>query len=290
MAKYEVVHSCLHSQTHVLFGPNKDRERKLEWLATTLCTECYHAKLVEDREAASKQCHEWSKVEGLSPLVGTPKQIAWAETLRASMLGNARIEADRIKSRIDLVSEQRGADKAQAAWAAILDSLTWISQQDQAKFWIDNRDRPAAELILLCPYVAEHLPVLVGERQASRIEEKQAEVSAEAAKKAEEAAKQKRINDRRESDRRRFEQLFGSGFALAVKTDSSKKRVYIGGYPAAATYFATGDRYNAADSLAIGKVVSKVAERLSVTEDEARQQVLEFCRDLCKFWNSLRIN
>lgn len=44
MAKYTVEHSCGHTQVHVLFGPTKDRERKLEWMATQPCTECWAAQ------------------------------------------------------------------------------------------------------------------------------------------------------------------------------------------------------------------------------------------------------
>ena len=44
MAQYTVEHSCGHTQVHVLFGPTKDRERKLEWMATQPCTECWAAQ------------------------------------------------------------------------------------------------------------------------------------------------------------------------------------------------------------------------------------------------------
>jgi hypothetical protein len=44
MAHYQVSHSCGHSQEHQLFGHGKDREKKLDWLATTNCKECYKAR------------------------------------------------------------------------------------------------------------------------------------------------------------------------------------------------------------------------------------------------------
>lgn len=52
MAKYTVNHSCGHTQTHDLFGPGKERERKIAWLETTDCKECWTAKQREERKAA----------------------------------------------------------------------------------------------------------------------------------------------------------------------------------------------------------------------------------------------
>lgn len=41
MAKYIVHHRCGHEQEHVLFGPGKNRESKLQWLEQCDCTECW---------------------------------------------------------------------------------------------------------------------------------------------------------------------------------------------------------------------------------------------------------
>lgn len=50
MAKYTVKHSCGHTQTHDLFGPGKDRERKIAWLKTTVCKKCWIASQREARK------------------------------------------------------------------------------------------------------------------------------------------------------------------------------------------------------------------------------------------------
>lgn len=52
MAKYTVNHSCGHTQTHDLFGPGKERERKIAWLETTSCKECWKAEQREVRKEA----------------------------------------------------------------------------------------------------------------------------------------------------------------------------------------------------------------------------------------------
>lgn len=47
MAKYNVDHICGHNQTHELFGPGKERDRKIAWLETTICTDCWKAEKKE---------------------------------------------------------------------------------------------------------------------------------------------------------------------------------------------------------------------------------------------------
>lgn len=41
MAKYDVTYKCTHEGTVELFGKTTDRMKKIEWLETTLCPECY---------------------------------------------------------------------------------------------------------------------------------------------------------------------------------------------------------------------------------------------------------
>lgn len=51
MAKYTVTHDCGHAQTHELFGKGSERERKLEWMKGTDCTDCWKEKQREARKA-----------------------------------------------------------------------------------------------------------------------------------------------------------------------------------------------------------------------------------------------
>jgi len=44
MAGYTITHRCGHTQEHQLFGPGKERDRKIEWLAGTVCSECYRGE------------------------------------------------------------------------------------------------------------------------------------------------------------------------------------------------------------------------------------------------------
>jgi hypothetical protein len=80
MAKYDVTYSCGHSDTIQLYGPNKERTRKIEWLERDgLCPECYKAKM--EQQAVKK-----SNEMGLPELVGSEKQVAWAKKIRLDMI------------------------------------------------------------------------------------------------------------------------------------------------------------------------------------------------------------
>jgi len=55
MAKYRVTYSCGHEREVQLFGPLKERDRKLTWLASQVCPDCAsparpkpQARLVKD--------------------------------------------------------------------------------------------------------------------------------------------------------------------------------------------------------------------------------------------------
>lgn len=51
--KYDVTHACGHNNTVELYGPNKERERKIKWMENTVCSACYRAEQEED---AAKTC------------------------------------------------------------------------------------------------------------------------------------------------------------------------------------------------------------------------------------------
>jgi len=52
MAKYQVTYGCGHTGTVDLIGPTKQRENRLEWLATQLCPDCWKEK--QAKEAPSR--------------------------------------------------------------------------------------------------------------------------------------------------------------------------------------------------------------------------------------------
>ena len=85
MAKYTVLHACGHDQTHQLFGPHRDRDRKIQWLETTLCSDCWKQSQQESAKDATNELR-------LPQLEGSEKQVAWAERIRIE-LGRKFIES-----------------------------------------------------------------------------------------------------------------------------------------------------------------------------------------------------
>nr|DAS58929.1 MAG TPA: hypothetical protein [Caudoviricetes sp.] len=121
MAKYDVTYACGHTETVNLYGKTSERERKIEWMENNcVCPACYKA----DRQAKAA---ETAAAYDLPALVGTEKQVAWAETLRAEIF----------KEVADL--EKKAGKPAAEADGKFAEFFVWLKGQTEARFWIDNR-------------------------------------------------------------------------------------------------------------------------------------------------------
>ncbi len=118
MAKYTINHACGHQVTVQLFGPYKDREKRIAYLETCECDECRKAKANAAAEAAKEE-------RGLPDLAGSEKQVAWANSIREG----AFKALDCLKPFI--VNEQ--VREMVESWR------TRMTSENSAKWWIDNR-------------------------------------------------------------------------------------------------------------------------------------------------------
>lgn len=59
MAKYGITYACGHEAVVDLVGKMTDRERKIEWLETTLCPECYAKKQMEENQTVVMKYSEY---------------------------------------------------------------------------------------------------------------------------------------------------------------------------------------------------------------------------------------
>ena len=107
MAKYSVTYACEHTGRVDLIGPYKQREYRLERLATEVCEDCKLAAAQERATAASTA----AAAAGIPVLVGTPKQVAWAATIRQEYLDEVL--------------------------CGVADNV--IEREARASWWIDNR-------------------------------------------------------------------------------------------------------------------------------------------------------
>ena len=120
--KYSVAYACGHTKMIQLYGKNSERERKIAWMETTLCPECYKAKMEAKREAENEKAAEAAVQRGLCELSGSPKQIAWANTIREKWFAAAEDEMD----------------TAHPDAKAI---LSYAGQIAESRWWIDNREK-----------------------------------------------------------------------------------------------------------------------------------------------------
>lgn len=176
MAKYDVTHACGHSQEHQLFGSHRDRDRKLSWLATVPCGACARAEREQQKIAAAKAAAKSSEAIGLPALIGSEKEIAWANQIRLEKLADADasianlrarmaqpIDADRpeLQERLAAIIEMEAGGHLDAARA-------WIASQPMAKWWIDQREKIGAALLLLAPCLLPYLEAIAPDVAAAR--------------------------------------------------------------------------------------------------------------------------
>ena len=119
--KYEITYSCGHKGTVELFGPGKERERKIWWYENRCdCPACAEA----NRRAKLEQQMEKDAEAGLAPItIGSEKQIAWATSIR-----------DQLIRRMMTKVQPEYAERVNKIIAKI------AVEKNDARWWIDNRN------------------------------------------------------------------------------------------------------------------------------------------------------
>ena len=117
-------HSCDHEQLHFLGGYASQKERKAKWLRTTKCQSCFIADKQLERADAAIVTDAAIAHLNLPSLVGSERQTAWANTIRAKRLASML-----------LIMSSAPCDQS----ACLLVS--------DAKWWIDHRDVSDVDLV-----------------------------------------------------------------------------------------------------------------------------------------------
>ena len=147
MAKHTIVRACGHNDVVTIRGSAKRLHLKLGRERARTCRPCYVQSQKAQAEAAAE-------AEGLPPLTGSPKQIAWAISLRHKALSDA-------EAYLDHLDENEGRPKASARDAELFEAkkervLEPMKAQSEAAWWIDRRhDSPVALLESLWAKVVE---------------------------------------------------------------------------------------------------------------------------------------
>lgn len=141
MAWEYVTHACGHEVRHQYYGKTRDRKWQMQRDAQKLCEECYRAQLEKERAAENEAAAAAAQEQGLPALQGTPKQIAWAETIRAKGLTALDRAASEIAEQVKIdVAEGRVSPEAVDAVQLACDAVIggWVALTD-AGAWIDAR-------------------------------------------------------------------------------------------------------------------------------------------------------
>ena len=127
MAKYEVTYACGHTETIQLYGKSAERQKEIARLENRLCKKCY---IAEQREAA-KEVVNSVKDFGLATLTGSPKQVAWAESIRAKFFAGYGEQLNKEAEKTEKVAEFRD----------------FLVGQEEATYWIDTRSFSTRERV-----------------------------------------------------------------------------------------------------------------------------------------------
>lgn len=123
MALFDIHHSCGHTAERQIYGTdvNGERQRQAEKLGRGPCPDCRRRQYDEDNQAAA----EAAEAAGWPALTGTPKQISWAQSLRARAV-------DHLSSQVRMAYAWTGDMVALAA-------TLLVHGHTAASWWIDHR-------------------------------------------------------------------------------------------------------------------------------------------------------
>lgn len=137
MAWYYGTFACGCEGRVNIIGPSKDREWKKQRAFSKECDKCYREKLEKARELDNKRALELAKEMELPELEGTEKQVAWANTIRQSLVEKvASFIGKGDLGNFDNEAKQRIKDINNIS--IVLDYV--IDKKVSAEFWINNRE------------------------------------------------------------------------------------------------------------------------------------------------------
>lgn len=186
MAWYYGTYGCGHEGRVNIIGPGKDREWKKERAFSGLCPECYRKKVEEERATKNEESEKEAEEMELPELSGSPKQVAWANTIRVEF----------IKKFSDKIAQTISKGKKFVRIVEFGECVTYklsdlqeiekiLMNKTEARFWIDHRN------YTLLMYVKEAYKELqkiksIPEEVKKEMEEEEAALTVEPANKKKE--------------------------------------------------------------------------------------------------------
>lgn len=126
--KYLIKYQCGHEGYVSLFGPGSQRERKISWLENNcICPECQK----KENQTESENAAQFAKENEWAELIGSEKQIKWAETIRKNMYDKA------MKAVEGFVAQEMPEESIDQYVEIVETAMTMLNRASE---WIDHRD------------------------------------------------------------------------------------------------------------------------------------------------------
>lgn len=151
MSWYYGTFSCGHEGRVNIIGPTKDRQWKADRQFEKMCPECWEKHLEEERQKANKEAERLAREMELPELIGSEKQIAWANTLRQNFIEKmSKIKEEDIndykyyyKQELKEIKKNLGEEYVKLLFCKetlIIVRDYIIENKTTARFYIDNRN------------------------------------------------------------------------------------------------------------------------------------------------------
>lgn len=147
MGLHSIAHACGHTATVNLFGRRADRESRARWLAERSCGSCRQEEKNRERAEENERCAQANQAAGLPALTGSPKQVAWAETIRAdllSLLDQERTGPTGMPGRGSRTEAEDGSSRERRG--LVETAHTALSEITEARWFIDHQSSSVLSL------------------------------------------------------------------------------------------------------------------------------------------------
>lgn len=106
------------------------------------CNDCYQARIAREREEQNREAAEVAALNHWPTLIGTEKQVKWANTIRAETVSklNGRIARfeEYLKEANESYDEKLRAE-CEEELELVPKVIEYMMSQNKASWWIDNR-------------------------------------------------------------------------------------------------------------------------------------------------------
>ena len=104
------------------------------------CPDCYQKRIQAERDAANEEAAGFAKEAELPELIGTEKQVAWANKIRWDLYESTQDTLDKAMEIIQSGRNPERREKRQRAYDECVLFSKWIFSKTEASFWIDHRE------------------------------------------------------------------------------------------------------------------------------------------------------